>query len=655
MTGMEGYSRRLRIRKCECRRRVRMRKSILRRTGAFLLAGALFLAGEGISSLPVSAAVGDAVQAAEQTMYYKAIDKRAMYDRASANSWNRGALAQNAFDGNDATIWHQKWEDEGGSSGAQDKADPSSIHPIWIQTGFGKKKTVGKLVYKSKTGTTVSNNRISSYKLYIANLSDPEATPAEDDWKMVSSGTVTDNASPYEIVFEPQPATHIRLAALSGNGRNGYKVAAREIDVYEVCHSSAAINIKKPKAGETGDIRVRDMAADASVTFTEGLTRNAGWASDEVVDLSEGRDAFRGKYQFLHTVAGNEPLNVTGHKPFVLTFEMKIPGGLTAGSTYSVIGKRHGQYGMQVKRVQNNSYIEMFANPLGAGGTFAHYRSAFEPGHFADWTRVTALYDGYGFWIGLNDGAMTRVATSGARNDITLQDMDWTHFTIGCNQNKGEVYPGLLSDVKMYVNESALSGGAVQANSAAAAAFAKNLMKPERLVFETGISQELPYTTETKWYKDGAAEAMPASETFEAGHSYKAEVVLRSKESEDFTFAKELYWAKVDGQEIEVTDENLSLSENGRELRFEKEFYLWNVEAAAEGTGKGTISLNGRTAAANDSIVADGEQITLAATPASGYRFLNWKDENNTLISRDASVSLWTRTEITPIRRILKR
>ncbi|MFX3635376.1 MAG: discoidin domain-containing protein [Candidatus Pristimantibacillus sp.] len=127
--------------------------------------------------------------------------------RASAVSFQPGAEASKAIDGDRSTVWHTKW-------------DGSDRLPQSIILNLGSVHTISQFRYAPRTDA--SNGTISSYNLYVS-------TDGQTYTKLTSGTWSINNLKKY-VVFEPVEAQFVKLEAVAAVG--GF-VSASELDVYD--------------------------------------------------------------------------------------------------------------------------------------------------------------------------------------------------------------------------------------------------------------------------------------------------------------------------------------------------------------------------------------------------------------------------------------
>ena len=196
--------------------------------------------------------------------------------------------------------WHSRW-------GAWDQmlehetvtqlmtGKPSESNPIWIQTGFDKVWYIDHVTYTSRDNLM---GGIMDYTVSIANLDDPTATPTDDDFVVVKSGTLSATSSEQTIQLdEVVAATHIRITvtetydADNGGAGDGH-LAAKNISIFGYA--------EKPLVEESAVIRL--YGADrygTSFAVAEEYQKVLGVEEFDAVIVATGKkaaDALSGSY-----------------------------------------------------------------------------------------------------------------------------------------------------------------------------------------------------------------------------------------------------------------------------------------------------------------------------------------------------------------------
>lgn len=134
-----------------------------------------------------------------------------------------------AFDASDATHWHSNWKT------VTDENKDGKINvtgSIWIEAGFREVKKVAKITYKPRTDGGGAC-RAKGYEVLVANMATPTAQPTDDDFALVKTGVLENNAGPQDIILPtPVAATHVRLKFTSSYDNQTY-VSAAKIGMFE--------------------------------------------------------------------------------------------------------------------------------------------------------------------------------------------------------------------------------------------------------------------------------------------------------------------------------------------------------------------------------------------------------------------------------------
>lgn len=216
--------------------------------------------------LEATEAVGGVVSAAEINLYRDlsqpsptAIPKNEM--TASAKSFQPGAEAAKAIDGDRNSAWHTKW-------------DGSDKLPQSIILDLGKVRNVSQFRYAPRLDA--GNGTITSYNLYVS--TDGEA------YTKVSSGTWLRNNLKKYILFDSVSARYVKLEAAVALG--GF-ASASEVDVYEAPKAAPEVRLiseGKPATADSEDqAHPAGLANDGNVdTFWSAADKNNGhsWTVD---------------------------------------------------------------------------------------------------------------------------------------------------------------------------------------------------------------------------------------------------------------------------------------------------------------------------------------------------------------------------------------
>lgn len=229
-------------------------------------------------------------------------------------------LASWAFD-EDAHWWHSRWT---GTKGSSEDTISSTVRP-WIGSKFGQEILLKKVTYEGradKADQPNANNSIRKYSLYYADMKDPTATPASNDWILAKSGHFTDITGEQEIVLDQAvKATHFKLVGEntnnwqngdtewtgSGTGGDG-STCAQNIKVY--AEDTLNLTVTAPVAGQTLTDVENEVFKEAVATVedksenpidTSAATMNAdGTFGGQIANVDDSKlDALKGTKPFM--------------------------------------------------------------------------------------------------------------------------------------------------------------------------------------------------------------------------------------------------------------------------------------------------------------------------------------------------------------------
>jgi alpha-glucosidase (family GH31 glycosyl hydrolase) len=211
--------------------------------------------------LEATAAVGGFASVAEINVYrdplvpsLTPIAKSEM--SAYAPSFQPGAEASKAIDGDMSSVWHTKW-------------DGSDVLPQYIQLDLGKVHSISQFRYIPRSDA--GNGTISGYNLYVS--------VDGVNFTRIANGTWAINNEHKYVTFAPVDARYVKLEAVAARG--GF-VSATELDVYTMpkvaeiglisenkpaTASSEATNFPA-SAGNDGDMNTGWAAADTNVNHS---------------------------------------------------------------------------------------------------------------------------------------------------------------------------------------------------------------------------------------------------------------------------------------------------------------------------------------------------------------------------------------------------
>ncbi len=374
------------------------------------------------------------------------------------------------------------------------------------------------------------------------------------------------------------------------------------------------------------------------ITFGDGVVRAEG-SEDRKFVADGGHDAFMGRYELSNPVDGSDAFDISGSRPFVTSFWIKLDEG-TGNGTYSIIGKMDYQYGIQAKRNGGNDYIQMFAN---AGGGWPTYVSATTD--LTDWTYVTALYDGHKFWlsVGTDEDSMALQASGGqSSTDFSLAHSDESKFTIGYNvQYSAVTCPGLLSDVKMYSMTAEEAANVTKPENAGEAAALVAKLQEKTPILDVAAHIQTPYTLETVWSTENGEKVTE----FGANTVYTVTAVLTARRGYEFTQESVPETIQIGNQDVQVDASKVVISEDGSTMTVVHTFDSLQVYSVSAALGEacadmGTVSVSPET-------VKQGESAVFRATAKTGTSFAGWYADASCSGAPISTDAVYTKENIT--------
>lgn len=241
-------------------------------------------------------------------------------------------LASWAFD-EDAHWWHSRWT---GTKDSSEDTISSTVRP-WIGSKFGQEILLKKVTYEGradKADQPNANNSIRKYSLYYADMKDPTATPASNDWILAKSGHFTDITGEQEIVLDQAvKATHFKLVGEntnnwqngdtewtgSGTGGDG-STCAQNIKVY--AEDTLNLTVTAPVAGQTLTDVENEVFKEAVATVED--------KSENPIDTSAATMNADGTFGGQIANVDDSKLDaLTGTKPFMIRMKVKLNSAAT--------------------------------------------------------------------------------------------------------------------------------------------------------------------------------------------------------------------------------------------------------------------------------------------------------------------------------------
>ncbi|MBR5565556.1 MAG: glycoside hydrolase N-terminal domain-containing protein [Roseburia sp.] len=217
----------------------------------------------------------------ESKALLKEIDSAILAENAMANSEQWPAAYDNdgkaawAFD-NEDHWWHTRYQgnkaDHEVSSGIA-----SETNPIWIQTGFDKKLYVEKIEYTGRT----TRLWINDYKISVANLEDPTATPKDTDFTVVKEGHLEPTGAKQTITLDKAvAATHVRITVTSTHRGDGDgNLAAKKISIFAYDENPYATKATMKEYSPA--ILAKNAKTNSEMNPASGNDGLAAWAFDD--------------------------------------------------------------------------------------------------------------------------------------------------------------------------------------------------------------------------------------------------------------------------------------------------------------------------------------------------------------------------------------
>ena len=219
----------------------------------------------------------------------KEVDSAILAKNAKANSEQNPAQYDNdgpaawAFD-DENHWWHTRYQgtkaDHEVSSGIA-----SESNPIWIQTGFDKKLYVKSIEYTGRPDRLWINN----YKISVANLEDPTAAPADEDFTVVKEGALQPTGAKQTITLDKAvAATHVRITVTSTHpGAGDGNLAAKKISIFAYDENPAADKTEIKEYNSL--ILAKNAKANSEMNPASGNDGLAAWAFDDETHLWHSR------------------------------------------------------------------------------------------------------------------------------------------------------------------------------------------------------------------------------------------------------------------------------------------------------------------------------------------------------------------------------
>ncbi|MBQ8858036.1 MAG: glycoside hydrolase N-terminal domain-containing protein [Lachnospiraceae bacterium] len=225
----------------------------------------------------------------------EAFDWEVLAENAIANSeqwpaaWTNDGNASWAFD-EEEHWWHsryQNWDQRADYETVTQAmtGKPSANNPIWIQTGFDQVYYIDHIDYTPRGTAGI----FKDYTVSVANLADPTATPTDDDFEVVKTGTLSGVTTTQTIQLdELVAATHIRITVTSVTCSGDGHIAAKKISIYGFDGLPANKEALGNALATAGELSEKDYTADswavlaAAVADGEAVFANTASTQEEL-------------------------------------------------------------------------------------------------------------------------------------------------------------------------------------------------------------------------------------------------------------------------------------------------------------------------------------------------------------------------------------
>lgn len=312
---------------------------------------------------------------------------------------NKDGLASWAFDEDDHW-WHSRWT---GTKDSSEDTISSTVRP-WIGSGFGQEILLKKVTYEGradKADQPNANNSIRKYSLYYADMKDPTATPASNDWILAKSGHFTDITGEQEIVLDQAvKATHFKLVGEntnnwqngdtewtgSGTGGDG-STCAQNIKVY--AEDTLNLTVTAPVEGQALK-DVENEVCEETVATVEDTSENP---IDTSAAIMNDDGTFGGQ---IANVDDSKLDALTGTTPFMIRMKVK----LNSAATKNHILINRGGEPYQIAYGKDGTASRIKFQMRDTGGTW-HETKVCVTDQIGQEIDILALYTGstMGLWV----------------------------------------------------------------------------------------------------------------------------------------------------------------------------------------------------------------------------------------------------------------
>ena len=410
---------------------------------------------------------------------------------------NKDGLASWAFDEDDHW-WHSRWT---GTKDSSEDTISSTVRP-WIGSGFGQEILLKKVTYEGradKADQPNANNSIRKYSLYYADMKDPTATPASNDWILAKSGHFTDITGEQEIVLDQAvKATHFKLVGEntnnwqngdtewtgSGTGGDG-STCAQNIKVY--AEDTLNLTVTAPVEGQALK-DVENEVCEETVATVEDTSENP---IDTSAAIMNDDGTFGGQ---IANVDDSKLGALTGTTPFMIRMKVK----LNSAATKNHILINRGGEPYQIAYGKDSTASRIKFQMRDTGGTW-HETKVCVTDKIGQEIDILALYTGstMGLWV---DGERcTDYSSHNSKPDVSYTMKNGTANALKI----GEADSNASIKSVQVVNNIGTITNTANYNTLVIPAFNQGNQLLNLQVVEKKKKKDHQYTLTSKWTKDG--------------------------------------------------------------------------------------------------------------------------------------------------------
>lgn len=410
---------------------------------------------------------------------------------------NKDGLASWAFDEDDHW-WHSRWT---GTKDSSEDTISSTVRP-WIGSGFGQEILLKKVTYEGradKADQPNANNSIRKYSLYYADMKDPTATPASNDWILAKSGHFTDITGEQEIVLDQAvKATHFKLVGEntnnwqngdtewtgSGTGGDG-STCAQNIKVY--AEDTLNLTVTAPVEGQALK-DVENEVCEETVATVEDTSENP---IDTSAAIMNDDGTFGGQ---IANVDDSKLDALTGTTPFMIRMKVK----LNSAATKNHILINRGGEPYQIAYGKDGTASRIKFQMRDTGGTW-HETKVCVTDKIGQEIDILALYTGstMGLWV---DGERcTDYSSHNSKPDVSYTMKNGTANALKI----GEADSNASIKSVQVVNNIGTITNTANYNTLVIPAFNQGNQLLNLQVVEKKKKKDHQYTLTSKWTKDG--------------------------------------------------------------------------------------------------------------------------------------------------------